>query len=78
MTTKITRNDDNTYRIATDVVLSDHSIQQDASMALVGNELQPVYERGSIRIRSFRLRLGAVSLAAVRNLQPGQTAELVS
>jgi hypothetical protein len=45
-------------------------------MAIVGNELQPVYERGSIRIRSFRLRLGPVSKAAVMNLKSGQTAEL--
>jgi hypothetical protein len=78
MTTKITRNDDSTYRVMTDVVLSDHTLQHDDSMALVGNELQPVYERGSIRIRAFHLRLGAISKAAVLKLQPGQTAELVS
>lgn len=78
MNAKITRNDDGSYRVATDVFLSDHTYQQDSHMALVGSELQPVYEQGSIRIRSFRMRLGPVSTAAVLNLRPGQTAELVT
>lgn len=73
----ITRLGENLYSVMMDTVMSDGSMRADYALALDGNILKSIQEKGCIRIGgNMRVTLGPKSLPIVQALQIGESAEL--